>query len=347
MPAKKRVILHIGLHKTGTTSIQVALKSSRPKLRTVGILYPVAGTPHWIPAGHHLLPWSLLGEFSMLEQAGQSHITLWRALHEEIEATPAKTVILSSEEFDRLQSKEIAKLRQQLLPYPVTPVLFLRNFSDFIESAYMESVLHHGFTGSIYEYSKIAPTRLDYCDLIRDWHAISDDGKIVVLSYDDIAVRRDSVAAFMQAIDLQPHFLKRQQTHYKNASPPAFVCELVRYLRTEQKPEPEIKEWLRCVRKHRFSPTAKSRYTVMPTRLRMELDGRYASEIRELSSDPQIAPFIQGRLDCEGRTDAKMISGLSDAIAAFGSELFVPRDDGFGRKFESIIRLPWKKPRLD
>lgn len=35
-----KVILHVGTHKTGTTSIQAALAASRPALQAAGILYP-------------------------------------------------------------------------------------------------------------------------------------------------------------------------------------------------------------------------------------------------------------------------------------------------------------------
>ena len=34
------VLLHIGPHKTGTTAVQSALASARPRLKTAGVLYP-------------------------------------------------------------------------------------------------------------------------------------------------------------------------------------------------------------------------------------------------------------------------------------------------------------------
>ena len=34
------VLLHVGVHKTGTTAIQAALADARPELRRAGVLYP-------------------------------------------------------------------------------------------------------------------------------------------------------------------------------------------------------------------------------------------------------------------------------------------------------------------
>jgi hypothetical protein len=40
MPASKRVVLHIGLHKTGTTYVQSVLRANRERLASMGILFP-------------------------------------------------------------------------------------------------------------------------------------------------------------------------------------------------------------------------------------------------------------------------------------------------------------------
>src|SRR5262249_3476238 len=59
--------LHIGTHKTGTTSIQVALDGARDALKRRGVLYPQAGRADDRAApGHHKLSHELYGGPSRL-----------------------------------------------------------------------------------------------------------------------------------------------------------------------------------------------------------------------------------------------------------------------------------------
>ncbi len=51
-----RLILHIGWHKTGSTTIQEALKSNEGLLTSEGFYYPLEGL---IKCAHHNLAWSL------------------------------------------------------------------------------------------------------------------------------------------------------------------------------------------------------------------------------------------------------------------------------------------------
>ena len=41
---KGELLLHVGLHKTGTTALQVALADARPDLERVGVRYPGTST---------------------------------------------------------------------------------------------------------------------------------------------------------------------------------------------------------------------------------------------------------------------------------------------------------------
>lgn len=57
------IILHIGTHKTGTTTLQRFCASASDALAERGILYPRSARPRYGPtAGHHLIPWSIRGK---------------------------------------------------------------------------------------------------------------------------------------------------------------------------------------------------------------------------------------------------------------------------------------------
>jgi hypothetical protein len=90
------VLLHIGAHKTGTSSVQHFLDTIRPELAAAGWLYPRAARYRF---GHHRLamtargrsPRRLAGSTSLAEEA--------RRVREEIEASGLTRVIVSSETF--------------------------------------------------------------------------------------------------------------------------------------------------------------------------------------------------------------------------------------------------------
>ena len=56
-----RLFVHVGTHKTGTTSIQVFLRGHAAALRRQGLYVPTTGTidPQ---SGHHNLAWELYAD---------------------------------------------------------------------------------------------------------------------------------------------------------------------------------------------------------------------------------------------------------------------------------------------
>src|SRR6185437_8931332 len=56
-----RLLLHVGLHKTGTTAVQTALAAAAGRLRERHLLYPKAGRPADFD-GHHNVAWQLAGD---------------------------------------------------------------------------------------------------------------------------------------------------------------------------------------------------------------------------------------------------------------------------------------------
>ena len=56
---RKLLLLHVGTHKTATTSLQAALVASSGELASDGTLYPETGRIHF---GHHNIAWGLIGD---------------------------------------------------------------------------------------------------------------------------------------------------------------------------------------------------------------------------------------------------------------------------------------------
>ena len=242
---------------------------------------------------------------------------IWASLVEEIEACPAEQVVLSSEEFDCLSADEIAELGRRLRAYAINPVLFLRNYADFLKSSFRTSVIHGNYRAHISDFVKDQRTRLDYKGLIRDWASL---GKVTVVAYDDPLVSADVVTCFVSICGLDASLVNVNGIF--NESVPAFICEIVRYMRGKGVGPSHIAAWIDRMRKVPFAAGANTRYCLLPSDLRAQLDDRYRTEIGSvLGSDAPYQRLI-GHLALPSRDGVSCeIRNSADALLALGKEL--------------------------
>lgn len=154
----KTIILHIGLHKTGTSSIQATLKHNQGVLRGRGVLYP-----GFLPPNHsqffinafseraehyHANRRQGLDAAAIAERASEQMDRLGRALSR----FDGPTVLLSGEDACTLQAPEVTQVRSRLdalagsvgvnTAYRV--LLYTRNPAAFVSSAMQENVKGNG-----------------------------------------------------------------------------------------------------------------------------------------------------------------------------------------------------------
>ena len=130
--------IHVGTHKTGTTAIQVTMRTLAPTLRREGVLYPSAAVYH---AGHHNIVFEMLGD----ERFDPALGTL-DDLCAELRNAAAERVCLSSEAFEYLHAspQHLARLRDAIGAAGYTPVivLYVRPQADYVESLFAEMTKH-------------------------------------------------------------------------------------------------------------------------------------------------------------------------------------------------------------
>ncbi len=134
-----KLILHIGGARTGSTSIQSALSSSRADLERQGVLYPQTGIHH---GSHHLLVVAIQGCAEPgIEPCPAFQPTL-EALGDEVRASGCETVVVSSDLFQKLGNVAghpvvEANLKTFLGLFREVKVLcFLRHQVPYLESWY-------------------------------------------------------------------------------------------------------------------------------------------------------------------------------------------------------------------
>jgi hypothetical protein len=130
MSAMKRLLLHAGIHRTGTTTVQRSFHVNRVQLAEHGILYPgYPSTPG--DSNQNRFAWDLW-DFGPESR---------RMVHEWIEqlaSARAHTVVLSAEDFCRLQEFDFL---DEFRPYfAIEAVFYLRRQDHWINSWYNQHV---------------------------------------------------------------------------------------------------------------------------------------------------------------------------------------------------------------
>ena len=131
-----RVVLHIGTHKTATTTIQDTFWTNSELLARHGVVYPRQGRV----TGHHglVFDWGRLPEVYRLEAGSRRTLAQIAEDH----AGGDLTVFLSSEEFSRGDPRgavDFAEVRSILAPFGrIEVICTLRPQWQFLQSVYLE-----------------------------------------------------------------------------------------------------------------------------------------------------------------------------------------------------------------
>lgn len=133
------VFLHVGLYKTGTTTIQGALADTAEQLAAAGVLFP---------GGHRaqrLAAYDLLGQRVGGEQRGEAAGALGR-LVELVAAHDGPTVVVSEEELSLARPRQARRLVRALAGHRVYVVVGARDMARTLVSAWQQTIVNGGTT---------------------------------------------------------------------------------------------------------------------------------------------------------------------------------------------------------
>lgn len=186
---KKRVLLHIGFPKTGTTSIQSFCFFNRDTLLKHGIAYPdlsLADPGEPSTASHKALMAALLTEPPERLAVRQADaIADTDAMFAEFGRNGPPTLMLSHETLSQRNDLDFARLRAWLAPHDVKILAFVRTFDEWLESLYVQNLRGDGMVAKPFR-----ETRLGAIDAMRFLHPLRrfrtelPRARIKLLSYD-------------------------------------------------------------------------------------------------------------------------------------------------------------------
>jgi hypothetical protein len=172
----QEIVLHIGRHKSGTSSLQHFFVTNATLLEGLGYLYPV--TMRRAIAHHRLADF-----FNDKTRAGMSP-TEWGALDEEYalfckETDAADKVLVSSEALQNVAPTAVARH----LGDAVKVVVYIREQTEYLISSYAQAVQNQKLTLSLKEYEE-KRFHADYYGFLTAWESAFPKGSLTVRLYD-------------------------------------------------------------------------------------------------------------------------------------------------------------------
>lgn len=217
-----KVILHIGVHKTGTTLIQRTLHRNAALLMQDGFFYkPHDPRNH----NHHAIAIGLMGNTEIRDWA----TTALREQTERTAAAKCHTCIISSEAF--LDNPDLALIRQLLADHTVRVIAYLRSPDQIVASAHNEVV-----RDSLKRWQRALgehpyPYDPSYWTILFSWLDAFSPGELTLAPFDPKQWASDDlVTDFLQMIGLRENLkLERSLDDAEmNISLPASMIEIVR-----------------------------------------------------------------------------------------------------------------------
>jgi hypothetical protein len=242
MIRKPRLVLHIGMHKTGSTSLQRFFVRNRILLRALGIHYPKAtgADGRRLPKHNDIF----LAVSHEMAHKGAPHPTLGpsaaRIREVERHLHPGRVTLLSAEGLSGQKpgfAKALAPLAEAA---DVRVVCFLRRQDDWIKSFYKQMVLSREVreTRTFDEFLALPRTHrhLDYAKILRWWANAFGSENIRVLIYPP---RQSILIDFLTAAEL-PLMLRHfpYSDCKQNISLPSSYIERVRLANLTNQPLP-------------------------------------------------------------------------------------------------------------
>lgn len=236
----KTIYLHIGTHRTGTTSIQRFLARAEDALAEQGILYPEAGRPDtdWSDQyGQHRLWWSIE------EKRGVEDRQVWGELRREIDDHSGRCIVISAEGFGKCTSEEVQEVISHLVPYPLRVIVYLRPPLDFLRSAYKQRVKMGTYRGSFLQFVREMIPRCNYLDLVSRWEQFDRVESVDIRLFDKVKSNPGLEASFADAMGIDFEGVRSFFGAPTNTSPPDHLVRVARRINAVSTLGDQSKAW--------------------------------------------------------------------------------------------------------
>ena len=242
----QRVVIHIGPPKTGSTTLQDALRDNRDDLKRAGIRYAGSGTQSSAAA-----MWATRRKDRTTGR--QVPASAWKQLLKEINDSIESTVVVSSEWFAAATSAQIRTISQELPGAEYQIVIALRSLDRILPSRWRQNVIE-GATYSFTEWLELifSPNTNPYGtrfwhqhrhdELVQRWGEVFGQRAITAICVDD--ADPDRLLRHMESLIGAEEGALGSSRHVRNVSLDGVTVEGIRrfnLLAEEHRVPPELR----------------------------------------------------------------------------------------------------------
>ena len=209
MESKKRLFIHIGTNKTGTSAIQCFLNARQKELAENGLLYPRAGCA----GGAHYEISRVLGFDHGKQPAPDAEKGAFlEQFKSEVKLSRCNTCVISSENF--VLPRNVALVRDFFSDFDCKIVVYFRRHDHWWLSAYNQATKMvvnppwaWGFQGFLNFNRKKNPQYGNYRALLDRWDKVFGEENIIVRPYERQQNKPNIIADFFAAIGVPDLYL--------------------------------------------------------------------------------------------------------------------------------------------
>lgn len=217
---KKQVYIHIGIGKTGTSSIQRMMQYNAENLIKNGVLYPLAEL-HPSGAQH------VLADFKN-EYMSDKIQSLFTQIKREYIANDSRMMILSAEGFCFCKASYIDEIANIFREWDVKIIFYTRNQVDILKSSYLQGIKNNTTKHKTFEdYFKYCKNAFRYSQRIEGWINAFGKKSIILKDYDDEKVKKNLLYDFARTCDIES-LIDFEQDYNENES---IISEFIKVTR--------------------------------------------------------------------------------------------------------------------
>ncbi len=223
----RQIYIHIGMHKTGTTSLQRFLYNNHDALLRHGLHYPRLPETEYAYYQH----------VSKVLHLNEEPARFFDFINKSLQERPGASLLISSEYLDKvrhLQRRNV--LLEQLSHLQATGriikiIVYLRRQDDFVQSLYQTSVRNPKSlsTKTFEEFLALHYPALNYFDMLEGLAKVFGADNLVVRIYEKTHLLNGSIIDdFLEIFDIRDLAGFKALPHYANRSYSAGVIEYIR-----------------------------------------------------------------------------------------------------------------------
>jgi hypothetical protein len=180
-----KLLLHIGTHKAGSSTIQHLLWHNRERLQKEGFLYPQMPNGQ---VGHHDLAWAIRSSTGGRTPRQVDRAILTK-LNQKLQRSGCHTAIISSEEFEFATTPDQLRMIRKQLPADLTQiVVYLRRQDKYLVSEYGQHLKmpETRFSGSIHDFYMRYnfANRFNYMRALTRWANVFGAENVIVRPFE-------------------------------------------------------------------------------------------------------------------------------------------------------------------